>query len=111
MINLGSCVHEEYKLLPACKPSARRFEHLVSEQSALPVLGGLSASRLGQHGPQQTAQLGTLSWRVPFAPWLAPVPRQQAARGECPQPVRVQREIRGLAFLFFLRVLPSCERS
>ena len=53
-------------LLPVYKPSAWRLGHLVSEQSAL--LGGLSASRLEPFCPQQTAQLGTLSWRVPFAP-------------------------------------------
>ena len=75
-------------LIPVYKPPARRFGHLVSEKSAL---------------------LGILPGGVLFASWLAPVPRQ-AARGEYPQAVRVQREIRGLALLVYLRVLPSYER-
>ena len=52
-------------LLPDHKPSTRRLEHLVSEQPAL--LGGLSASRLEQLGPQETARLEGPFETVPLA--------------------------------------------
>jgi len=106
-------------LLPVYKPSARRLDHLVSEQSTR--LGGLSASRLEHLGPQLAARLGGLS-----ASRLELLGPQKTARLDepiatvllasfpqhCQHPSfpREERETRELACPFHFHAWLVCER-